>query len=133
MQLHIKYAELTCSFSGETPPKAGQTYVDENGTEWNIRTDVRRDVVLSDEPVWSVPMGTVSLCGPIPHPLNLKRKLFPKEIREARQYLQNRGCSRIEFWNGELVIDPSELEGEFPYKVNGIPVRVFIEDDKADS
>ncbi len=127
MELNIKFVNLTCSFTGDDPPKPGQTYVDANGTEWSIRDGVTRDVVLSDKPVWNVPIGTATLRKGLPIPLVLKRKYSAQEIRNARQLLQDIGCTEVIIGpdNKCLFVDGDKYPNlQIPDEVDGIPVVI---------
>jgi hypothetical protein len=127
MELHIKFVSLTCSFTGDNPPKPGQTYVDANGTEWSIRDGVKRDTVLSDQLVWNVPIGTTTLRKGLPMPLVLKRKYSAQDIRNARQQLQDIGCTEVTVGteNDCLFVDGDKFEHlQIPEEIDGIPVVV---------
>ena len=124
--LHINWASLNCSFSGETPPRPGQTYMDQNGNKWTVRDGVERALVLSDCPVWKVPIGTIQLDSDIPSKLILRRIYSSDEIRKARQSIQDLGISCVSVFDDEyIVVNADDVDGkDMPQNVDGIPVIV---------
>jgi hypothetical protein len=131
MELGIDYVDLVCTLSGNDPPKPGQTYVDEAGTEWVVRTEgvYCRGGLLSDTPIWAVKIGASNgLRGPIPPRLKLERVFSASEIRTARQQLQSLGVERVIFdeERKELVVEEcdTDIAPILPKSVDGIPVSV---------
>ena len=128
MYLPIKFVELTCNFTGENPPKPGQTYVDDKGTEWHVRNGVERELlIMCDKKVWRVRIGTMGLRGPIDPGLYLKRKYSSDEIRAARQVVQDLGISKVgvDPNNEYLIVEVEDAKGiELPEDVDGLPITV---------